>query len=84
MLDIAAETMPTPAKRVCRETNAETEIPSSIDMTAENGTLSHNNNNDDKTRKTSKHNMKSGKTHFIHLIILYLSISLFFYFFFAL
>ena len=34
-------------------------------MTAENGTLSHNNNNDDKTRKTSKNNMKSGKTDLI-------------------
>lgn len=65
MLDIAAETMPTPAKRVCRETNAETEIASSIDMTAENGTLSHNNNNDDKTRKTSKNSMKSGKTNYL-------------------
>ncbi|CAG2213432.1 RFX6 [Mytilus edulis] len=50
--------MPTPAKRVCRETNDETEI-TSIEVTAENGSLSHNNNNDDKSRKIIKNGLKS-------------------------
>ncbi|CAC5368767.1 RFX6 [Mytilus coruscus] len=58
MLDLAAEAMPTPAKRVCRETNDEAEI-TSIEVTAENGSLSHNNNNDDKSRKIIKNGLKS-------------------------
>lgn len=66
MLDLAAETMPTPAKRVCRETNDETEI-TSIEVTAENGSLSHNNNNDDKSRKIIKNGLKSGKTYSFYI-----------------
>lgn len=65
MLDLAAETMPTPAKRVCRETNDEAEL-TSIEVTAENGSLSHNNNNDDKSRKIIKNGLKSGKTYYFY------------------
>ena len=58
MLDI--ETMPTPAKRVCRDSTTDSEI-TSIEATAENGTLSHNNNNEEKSRKIIKSGLKSGK-----------------------
>lgn len=64
MLDITIiDTMPTPAKRMCKDANSETEV--AVEGTNENGSLSHhnnNNNNDEKTRKIIRSSLKSGKT----------------------
>lgn len=65
MLDIAIDTMPTPAKRMCGDANSETEV--AVDGTNDHGSLSHhnNNNNDEKTRKIIRSSLKSGKTKYM-------------------